>query len=160
RLRGVLDAVPLPFHRLSYRARRTPRATGAQGDSAQALGYHGRSGGAGVGIRARAAPPGRLGPGDAMERDERVKLVLAASDARLGGTERVIWELATRLPEPRFAVSVWLPQAPEADELAGSLADHGLAVDRVPDVVSRWDWRGNLALWSRLRRQPPDLPPL
>ena len=92
-----------------------------------------------------------------MERDERVKLVLAASDARLGGTERVIWELATRLPEPRFAVSVWLPQAPEADELAGSLADHGLAVDRVPDVVSRWDWRGNLALWSRLRRQHPDL---
>lgn len=92
-----------------------------------------------------------------MGRDERVDLVVAASDARLGGTERLIWELGTRLPEARFAVSVWLPEAPTADELAGSLVERGVAVARIPEVASRWDWRGNLALWSRLRRERPVL---
>ena len=34
---------------------------------------------------------------------ERVKLVLAESGDSLGGTERVVWELATRLPQARAA---------------------------------------------------------
>jgi glycosyltransferase involved in cell wall biosynthesis len=71
---------------------------------------------------------------------ERVTLLLAESGRTLGGTERVVWELATRLPESRYALHVWLSDAPGVDELE-----------------SRWDWRGMLATWRRLRRIRPRL---
>ena len=92
-----------------------------------------------------------------MRHDQRVSLVLAESGTTVGGTERVVWELATRLPAPRFDVRVWLSGAPGVDELADSLAARGVPVDRVAEVDSRWDWRGMLDTWSRLRRQHPAL---
>jgi glycosyltransferase involved in cell wall biosynthesis len=92
-----------------------------------------------------------------MTHDERVSLLLAESGTSVGGAERVVWELATRLPADRFAVRVWLSDAPGVDELAESLAERELPVDRVASVDSRWDWGGMLAAWSRLRRQRPAL---
>jgi glycosyltransferase involved in cell wall biosynthesis len=92
-----------------------------------------------------------------MRPDERVSLVLAESGTRVGESERVVWELATRLPPSRFDVRVWLSASPGVDELAESLAARDLPVDRLPEVGSRWDWRGMLATWSRLRRQRPAL---
>ena len=86
-----------------------------------------------------------------------MSVVLAESGTSVGGTERVVWELATRLPAARFDVRVWLSDAPGVDELAESLVARGLPVDRVAEVDSRWDWRGMLATWSRLRRQRPGL---
>lgn len=86
-----------------------------------------------------------------------MSLVLAESGTTVGGTERVVWELATRLPPGRFDVRVWLSDAPGVDPLADSMAARGLPVDRVAEVDSRWDWRGMLRTWSRLRRQRPDL---
>jgi glycosyltransferase involved in cell wall biosynthesis len=92
-----------------------------------------------------------------MRTERRVSVLLAESGTSVGGTERVVWELATRLPEARFDVRVWLSNAPGVDPLAASLADRGVPVDRVPEVDSRWDWRGMLGTWSRLRRLRPDL---
>jgi glycosyltransferase involved in cell wall biosynthesis len=92
-----------------------------------------------------------------MRHDERVSLVLAASGSAVGGPERVLWELATGLPAERFDVRVWLSRAPGVDELADSLAERDVPVDRVAEVTSRWDWRGMMAVWSRLRRQRPAL---
>jgi glycosyltransferase involved in cell wall biosynthesis len=92
-----------------------------------------------------------------MRPDPRVSIVLAESGTSVGGTERVVWELATRLPPTRFHVRVWLSDAPGVDELAESLAARDLAVDRVPEVDSRWDWRGMVATWSRLRKLKPHL---
>lgn len=92
-----------------------------------------------------------------MKHDERVSLLLAESGTSVGGTERVVWELATRLPADRFDVRVWLSGSPGVDELAESLAARDLPVDRVPAVDSRWDWGGMLATWSRLCRQRPAL---
>jgi len=89
--------------------------------------------------------------------DPRVSIVLAESGATVGGTERVVWELATRLSPARFLVRVWLSESPGVDELADSLAARDLRVDRVREVDSRWDWRGMGSTWSRLRRLRPDL---
>jgi len=91
-----------------------------------------------------------------MRPDERVSLVLAVTGTSVGSAERVVWELATRLPAERFDVRVWLSASPGVDELAESLAEH-CPVDRVAEVGSRWDWRGMLGAWSRLRRQRPAL---
>ncbi|MGH7729797.1 MAG: glycosyltransferase [Candidatus Eiseniibacteriota bacterium] len=92
-----------------------------------------------------------------MRPDTRVSIVLAESGSSIGGTERVVWELATRLPATRFRVRVWLSAARGVDELAHSLAARELRVDRMPEVDSRWDWRGMTRTWSRLRRLKPDL---
>jgi glycosyltransferase involved in cell wall biosynthesis len=85
----------------------------------------------------------------------RVKLLLVESGVALGGTERVLWELATRLSPQRWEVGAWLSPAPAVDELAAALARAGITVERVPEVGSRWDWRGMLSTWSRLRRARP-----
>jgi glycosyltransferase involved in cell wall biosynthesis len=92
-----------------------------------------------------------------MRSDSRVTVVLAESGSTIGGTERVVWELATRLPATRFEVRVWLSSARGVDELADSLTARDLPVDRVPEVDSRWDWRGMASTWSRLRSLKPDL---
>ena len=92
-----------------------------------------------------------------MRHDSRVIVVLAESGTSIGGTERVVWELATRLPASRFDVRVWLSEAPGVDALADSLVARDLPVDRMPEVDSRWDWRGMAATWSRLRRLRPDV---
>lgn len=87
----------------------------------------------------------------------RVKVLLVESGRSLGGTERVLWELATRLPANRFEVRVWLSPSPGVDELASAFEQAGIPVDRVPEVDSRWDVRGMLSTWSRLRALQPDL---
>lgn len=89
--------------------------------------------------------------------EARVSLLLVESGRSVGGTERVVWELATRLPAARFDVRVWLSDDPGVDELAGALERAGLPVDRVAEVDNRWDVKGMLATWSRLRKLRPDL---
>jgi len=86
---------------------------------------------------------------------ERVSVVLAESGRAVGGTERVVWELATRLPRARFDVAVWLSDDPGVDEFAGALAGREIAVRRVAEVDSRWDWQGMLRTWRLLRRDRP-----
>ncbi|NOT33780.1 MAG: glycosyltransferase family 4 protein [Candidatus Eisenbacteria bacterium] len=85
----------------------------------------------------------------------RLSLLIAESGRTLGGTERVVWELATRLPSHRYDVQVWLSDAPAVNELAEALAARGIAVERMREIESRWDWRGMLATWRRLRRLKP-----
>ena len=86
-----------------------------------------------------------------MSDPARIRLLIAESGAAFGGTERVVWELATRLPRDRFDVSVWLSPSPGVDELAAALEARGIPVERVGEVDSRWDWKGMLATWRRLR---------
>lgn len=88
---------------------------------------------------------------------ERVKILLVESGKSVGGTERVVWELATRLSPQRFSVHVWLSPVKELDEFASALEGRGLVVDRVAEVDSRWDWQGMLATWSRLYKLRPSL---
>ncbi len=89
--------------------------------------------------------------------ESRVSLLLVESGNAVGGTERVLWELATRLPASRFEVRVWLSPASGVDELAGALVAAGIPVDRVPEVDSRWDFKGMLDTWTRLRKLKPTL---
>jgi glycosyltransferase involved in cell wall biosynthesis len=88
---------------------------------------------------------------------KRLRVLLVESGTSVGGTERVVWELATRLPARRFELRVWLSPAPALDEFARALAARGPTVERVPEVDSRWDWKGMLATWAGLRRAAPDL---
>lgn len=92
-----------------------------------------------------------------MTNDERVSLLLADRGARMGGAQRVLWELATRLPASRFDVHVWLSDAAGVDELASELAASEIPVERVAAPRSAWDWRRRLATWSRLRALHPHL---
>ena len=84
-----------------------------------------------------------------MRDTTRVRVLLVESGRAVGGTERVLWELATRLPEARFDVRVWLSNDRGVDELAQALVGAELPVDRVAEVASRWDWKGMLDTWSR-----------
>ena len=86
-----------------------------------------------------------------------MSVLLAESGRTMGGTERVVWELATRLPRDRYDVSVWLTESPGLDELATSLSERGIPVERVAEVGSRWDWKGMYATWRRLKRRRPAL---
>ncbi len=86
-----------------------------------------------------------------------LKLLLVESGTTLGGTERVVWELATRLPRARWDVRVWLSPARGVDEMADALADRGVPVSRVAEVDSRWDWGGMWSTGRRLSREKPDL---
>jgi len=84
-------------------------------------------------------------------------VVLAESGTSVGGTERVVWELATRLSKRRFDVRVWLAPASALDEMAAALAAREIPVTRVREVDSRWDWKGMLDTWRVLRRERPAL---
>ena len=86
-----------------------------------------------------------------------MSVLLAESGRAMGGTERVVWELATRLPRERFDVTVWLPGAPGLDELAASLEGLKVRVERVSEVESRWDWKGMFQTWRWLKRRRPSL---
>ena len=92
-----------------------------------------------------------------MRQAARIRVLLVESGRAVGGTERVVWELATRLPEVRFDARVWLSDDPGVDELAAALEQAAVNVDRVAEVERRWDWKGMLATWSRLRSLKPDL---
>lgn len=86
-----------------------------------------------------------------------LNVLLVESGRSVGGTERVVWELATRLPPRRFTVRVWLSPAQALDEFAAALEARGIAVERVAEVDSRWDVGGMLGTWSKLRRAKPDV---
>jgi glycosyltransferase involved in cell wall biosynthesis len=88
---------------------------------------------------------------------ERLRLLLVESGTAVGGTERVVWELATRLPRDRWDVRLWLSPAPGVDEFAMALESQGLPVARVAEVDSRWDWPGMVRTWRQFRRARPDL---
>ena len=88
---------------------------------------------------------------------ERLRLLLVESGTAVGGTERVVWELATRLPPARWDVRVWLSPAPGVDEFAAALEARGIPVARTAEVDSRWDWAGMWRTWRRLGREQPDL---
>jgi glycosyltransferase involved in cell wall biosynthesis len=88
---------------------------------------------------------------------ERLKLLLVESGTAVGGTERVVWELATRLPAARWDVCVWLSPASGMDEFASALEARGIPVTRVAEVDSRWDGRGMWRTWRGLRRAKPGL---
>ena len=88
---------------------------------------------------------------------ERLSVVLAESGTAVGGTERVVWELATRLPAARYDVRVWLSTAPGMDEFAGALEARGIPVDRIAEVDSRWDFKGMWNTFRRMRRSAPRL---
>ena len=92
-----------------------------------------------------------------MREAARLKVLLVESGTSVGGTERVVWELATRLPASRFDVHVWLSPVGALDEFAAALTQAGLSVDRVAEVDRRLDWKGMLGTWSRLRKLKPDL---
>jgi len=92
-----------------------------------------------------------------MREAARIRLLLAESGRAVGGTERVVWELATRLPRTRYDVHVWLAPDPGVDELAEALAGAGCTVQRVAEVDRRFDLGGMFGTWSRLRRLRPDL---
>ncbi len=87
----------------------------------------------------------------------RSRILLVESGQSVGGTERVVWELATRLSHSRFDVHVWLSPVAALDEFAAALEQAGCAVSRVAEVDSRWDWKGMLDTWRRLRVLRPDL---
>ncbi len=92
-----------------------------------------------------------------MREAARLKVLLVESGTSVGGTERVVWELATRLPAARFDVHVWLSPARAINEFAAALQQAGITVDRVAEVDRRFDWKGMLDTWSRLRKLKPDL---
>jgi glycosyltransferase involved in cell wall biosynthesis len=93
-----------------------------------------------------------------MTSPERLRLLLVGGGSGGFGTpERAVWELATRLPESRYDVAVWLPAVEALDELAESLAERGVSVERVPEPRSRWDLRAFAALRAMLRRRRPTL---
>jgi len=87
----------------------------------------------------------------------RRRILLVESGRSVGGTERVVWELATRLSASRFDVHVWLSPAGALDEFAAALQRAGCGVSRVAEVDSRWDWKGMLGTWRLLRALQPDL---
>jgi glycosyltransferase involved in cell wall biosynthesis len=84
-----------------------------------------------------------------------VKLLLVESGQSVGGTERVVWELATRLRPERFRVRVWLSPASGVTPFAAALERRQVSVRRVNEVDSRWDWGGMLATWRVLRQESP-----
>ena len=92
-----------------------------------------------------------------MREPARVKVLLVESGRAVGGTERVLWELATRLPASRYEVRVWLSPASGVDELARALEEAGIPVDRVAEVDRRDDMRGMWDTWTRLRALAPDV---
>jgi glycosyltransferase involved in cell wall biosynthesis len=91
-------------------------------------------------------------------RDPLLRLLLVSGGTdRFSAPERALWELATRLPETRWAIEAWLGPEPELDELAQSLKDRAVRVERLAEPRSRWDLRGLVAGVSALRRARPSI---
>jgi glycosyltransferase involved in cell wall biosynthesis len=86
-----------------------------------------------------------------------VNLLLVQTGEEFGTSERVVWELATRLPSNRYVVDTWLSTSPGLDELASTLEDRGIGVVRPRPIRSAWDLRSRWQTWSALRRRQPSL---
>jgi glycosyltransferase involved in cell wall biosynthesis len=89
--------------------------------------------------------------------EDRIPLILVDLEHAPGRSQRLIWELATRLSPARFDLQVWLSSVPGSDELASVLAERGVAVERLAAVDSAWDLKSRLAIRARLKRTSPRL---
>jgi glycosyltransferase involved in cell wall biosynthesis len=83
--------------------------------------------------------------------------IVLADCAESVAVERAIWELAHRLPRPRFDVRAWLASDPAKDAFAAALEERGVPVDRMPTPGATWSWRGMFDAWIKLRRVRPAL---
>ena len=88
-------------------------------------------------------------------KDDRVDLVIADGGDAAGPTQRLVWELATRLSRTRYHLEVWLSGAPGMDPFAESLAHRDVTVQRMAGPSQ--GWRTTLGKWLKLSRRPPDL---
>jgi len=82
----------------------------------------------------------------------RVPVVLVESGQSVGGTEKVVFELACRMDRSRFAASVALAPAPALDWLAGDLERAGVPVERLPELTNRFQLGRALKTVGFLRR--------
>ncbi len=76
-----------------------------------------------------SARPQRSGP--------RIPVLLLESGRTVGGTERVVSELARRLDRTRFAPWVVLERTPALDEWAADLERAGVPVERLAEMTNR-----------------------
>src|SRR5688572_9584924 len=90
---------------------------------------------------ARPLSSGQHVPVDLVERVQSV-----------GGTEKVVFELACRMDRTRFAPSVALAPAPALDRIAGDLERAGVPVERLPELTNRFQVGRALKTLSFLRR--------
>src|SRR5688572_14173171 len=128
-------------------------ASASAGSSAARVRYHARTPWA---ERRGSSATHRLRT--SMTGSERLRLLLVSGGrGPFGAGERLVWELATRLPETRYQILVWLPPESELDELAQSLEERGVAVERISEPRSRLDLPGLAAIGASLRRWKPDL---
>jgi glycosyltransferase involved in cell wall biosynthesis len=67
----------------------------------------------------------------------RIPVVLVESGQTVGGTEKVVFELACRLDRARFAPRVALAPSPALDRIAGDLERAGVPVERLPEMTNR-----------------------
>ena len=86
-----------------------------------------------------------------------VQLLLVQTGEEFGISERVVWELATRLPSARYVVDTWLSVSAGMNELASTLVERGIGVERPRPIRSGWDLRSRWQTWSALRRRRPTL---
>jgi glycosyltransferase involved in cell wall biosynthesis len=82
----------------------------------------------------------------------RIPIVLVESGQTMGGTEKVVFELACRLDRTRFAVSVALAPAPALDRIADDLERAGVPVERLDEMDNRFQLRRALQTLSFLGR--------
>ena len=82
----------------------------------------------------------------------RVPVVLVESGQSVGGTEKVVFELACRMDRARFAPSVALAPAPALDRIAGDLERAGVPVERLPELTNRFQVGRALKTLAFLRR--------
>src|SRR5689334_14971141 len=82
----------------------------------------------------------------------RVPVVLVESGQSVGGTEKVVFELACRMDRTRFAPSVALAPASALDRIAGDLERAGVPVERLPELTNRFQVARALRTLGFLRR--------
>jgi len=82
----------------------------------------------------------------------RIPVVLVESGQSVGGTEKVVFELACRMDRTRFAPSVALAPAPALDRIAGDLERAGVPVERLPELTNRFQVGRALKTLGFLRR--------
>ncbi len=82
----------------------------------------------------------------------RIPVVLVESGLTVGGTEKVVYELACRLDRTRFAPRVALAPAKALDRIAGDLERAGVPVERLPEMTNRFQVARALTTISFLKR--------
>ena len=82
----------------------------------------------------------------------RVPVVLVESGQSVGGTEKVVFELACRMDRTRFAPSVALAPASALDRLAGDLERAGVPVERLPELTNKFQLARALKTLGFLQR--------